>query len=572
MQRSVSAPDVTADPITTAVIANGLNAVAEQMKVTLCRAAFSPVIYEMIDFACGIYDTDVRLLAQARALPAFLGTLGFCIESAVAESGGAGQLSPGDVIFTSYAFQTGSHAQDAAVIVPAFLDGDLVGYAAVKAHHEDLGAKDPYCTDTVDIFQEGAIFPAIKLYRAGELQTDLYRTLLANSRMPVSLEGDLAAEIAAARTGTEGLLRLIRRYGTEVFSASVERMFNAAEERTRAFISTIPDGHYTAKVACDNDGITDEMISFNVTVEVEGSDLLVDLTDCPDQRPGPINTPLAGTIAYVWIAIMAIAGGADLACEGHLRPITMRGREGSLLWATPPAPCFLCGWPPDQVVDAIHHALAGVLPEAIPAGSGAEICGMILWGDDGESLWIGGSDHPVGQGASRHADGSAPLMYITVSGIQTTPAEIAEARWPVRVERYELARDSAGAGRRRGGLGIDVEYRVLRDAYMTAIFERSRTPPWGLDGGNEGRANCLRVVAPDGESHAVLKVTRLALATGSLIQVQTGGGGGYGPPDERDPEAVASDVVEDYLSEAHARTSYPHAAIAIDRAHRRGAG
>ena len=179
MSRPASADRAT-DPITTEVIRNGLVTAAEQMKVVLCRAAYSPVIYEMYDFACALFDREVRVLGQGRGMPLFLGTLGPSVTAIVEAVGGEESLRPGDVLFSTYGYEIGSHQQDAAVVLPGFHDGELVGYAAVKAHHLDVGAKAPYCTDTIDLFQEGVIFPGVKLWREGVRQEDLYRTLFAN--------------------------------------------------------------------------------------------------------------------------------------------------------------------------------------------------------------------------------------------------------------------------------------------------------------------------------------------------------------------------------------------------------
>ena len=281
----------TVDPVLTEVVRHGLNATAEQMKVTLCRTAFSPVIYEMIDFAAGIYDTEYRMLAQARALPQFLGTLSFCLEAAVGRLGGLDRIHPGDVIWSTDGYDNGSHPQDAVVIVPAFDGERLVAFAVTKAHHLDIAAKDPYCTDTTDNFQEGVIFPAVKVYAGGELQRDMYRTILANSRAPKALEGDLNAQISAGAAGVAGLLRMMERHGSDPFWNAVEAMFNHGEAATRRFLESIPDGRYSADCQMDNNGITNDLVKFSVTIEVSGSEAVVDFSDCPPQQEGPINCP-----------------------------------------------------------------------------------------------------------------------------------------------------------------------------------------------------------------------------------------------------------------------------------------
>jgi N-methylhydantoinase B len=550
-----------ADPITTEVIRHGLDAAADQMRLTLRRIAFSPVIYEMTDFAAALYDREVRLLAQAQALPLFLGTLSFCIESSVEAVGGPDVLEPGDIILTSYGYQMGSHPQDMTIVVPAFHDAELVGYAVIKAHHMDLGAKEPYCTDTVDVFQEGVIFPGVRLYRAGVRQEDLYRTLLSNSRMPQAMIGDLHAQIAAAKVGLDGYYKLIDRYGIDTVRASVEQMLDRGEAVMRRFIESVPDGRYVASGAMDNNGITDDLVPFEVGVEVDGDDVVIDLTNVPPEQAGPINCPVASVVSAARVAIMTFAGGNQSANEGHFRAIEVRTRPGTMFHPLPPAPIFMYGWPAMAAVDLVHKALAEALPEAVPAGNGGDLCGIIYWGktEDGE-FWGDGTDHYVGQGGSVLGDGGAPLMHISCSGIRNTPIEVFESRRPVMTERFEYAPDSGGAGRYRGGLGVDIHYRALRDFYVTMPWERMRTPPWGLHGGGEARTNAFRIRHPDGKvDEAGGKATGLLIAEGSVLELSTGGGGGFGPPVERDPESVHSDVREGYITEAAARRDYPHA-------------
>jgi N-methylhydantoinase B len=208
----------------------------------------------------------------------------------------------------------------------------------------------------------------------------------------------------------------------------------------------------------------------------------------------------------------------------------------------------------------IHKALAQALPEAIPAGNGGDLGSFLPWGtDERGAFWADGFDHLMGQGASHSRDGGAPLMHITGSGILSTPTEVIEARRPLLVEKAELARDSAGPGRQRGGLGVDVHYRALTDFHATLPLERMRLKPWGLQGGESARANRFMIRDPDGRTTDHLKVTRLFVRRGSVLQVHTGGGGGYGAPSERDPEAVLADLREGYVSEDRARADYPHA-------------
>jgi N-methylhydantoinase B len=541
----------TADAISTEVIRGGVTSAAELMKVALCRTSHSPLIYEMVDFSCALFDADVRLLAQAEALPIFLGTMGFCTAACVRAVGGPEALEPGDVLLSTAGYDNGSHANDVAVVAPVFEGGVLVGYASVKAHLMDVGAKQPFCNDTTDIFQEGVIIPGVKLYRRGELVEDVQRIFLANSRVPAMVAGDLHAEVTAATTGARALQSLIRRFGLERFRANVEAMLDHGEAVVRAFLADVPDGRYASRASLDSDGVTDVPIVFDVELEVAGSDVLVDFSGSPGEQVGPVNCPLPATVSGARLAIISVAGRDLPLNEGCLRPIAVATRPRSLFHPAPPAPIFLYAWPVIQAIDAAHAALAAAIPDRVPAPSGGDIGVIIWWGGDGsgEVTWTTGTDHFCGQGATRARDGSAPLMHISCSGIRNTPAEVLEQRFPLVVRQYALAPDSGGAGRTRGGLGTAVDYELRADAFATLTFEHTLEPAGGLDGGGASSlANSATVVYPDGSERGASKVTGLALPAGTTVRVRMGGGGGCGPAAERDPEAVAADRREGYVT------------------------
>jgi N-methylhydantoinase B len=552
---------VDADPVTTEVIRHGLNSAAEQMKRALIRTAFSPIIYEVLDFAVAIYDRQVRLLAQAPSLPIFMGTLNFCVQAAVSAVGGEEELEPGDIILYNIPYGTGSHPQDAAVVMPVFVAGELIGYTVIKGHWLDIGGKEPYSTDTVDVFQEGTIFPGVHLYRGGELVPDIFRMATANSRVPKMVAGDINAEVVGVRTGAAALSRVVERYGQETFWESVERMFDHGEAVVRSYFESIPDGRYVAQGRMDNDGLDDEPVPFEVIVEVEGSTVRLDYSNAPDARPGPINCPLPSTVSGSRIAITMLAGGNEAPNEGHFRPIEIVARPGSMFHPRSPSPCFLYGWPTLQAIEVIYDAVSQAIPTAVPACSGADICGLVWWGTreaTGEP-WADGSPHPVGQGAHAKGDGASSLLHVAESATRFSPVEVWETRNPWLLEKVELLADSCGPGRYRGGLGLEMFFHMLEDSYVTSAVERTKTAPWGLEGGGEARPNGVAVRHPDGTRRHFGKATRLKVPKGSTLELYCGGGGGFGPPSERDPEAVRSDVREGYVTEAHAREHYPHA-------------
>lgn len=552
-----------ADPVTAEVVRHALHSGAEQMQVALCRTAYSHVVYETYDLACSLYDRQVRLLAQSRGLPVFLGTLGFVIEASVAAVGGEEALEPGDILLNTYSFQTGSHCQDVTLIQPAFAGGQLIGYAAVKAHHMDLGAKEPYCTDTTDSFQEGTIFPGVRICRRGELVTDLFRTFVANSRMPDYAAGDLNAQITATQTGVGALVRLVERYGREQFEASVERIFDHSEAVMRRFLDRIPDGHHVGDSALDGDGVNPERFPFEVVVEVEGSNITVDLTNVPPARRGPINCPLPCSVSAARLAIVSALGGSvkDLMVnEGHLRPIKVRTRTGTLFHPVPPAPVFTYGWSASELVDAVHKALAQPLAQELPAGCGGGIQAIVLWGLSPQyGFWSSGQVWCAGQGATAVGDGETSASHIIGSGSRNFPAETLELRSPILERRCALIPDSGGPGRYTGSLGVEYVLEMLEDTFATPIFERTSTPPWPLEGGGSGRPADLTITLPEGTSRAYSKATALLLPKGSIIHGTSGGGGGYGPASQRDPARVRADLREGYVTEAAARRHYPHA-------------
>ncbi|SHF56928.1 N-methylhydantoinase B [Kaistia soli DSM 19436] len=550
-----------ADPITTEVVRHALNSAANQMKRALIRTAFSPVIYEVLDFAVAIYDPEYRLLAQAPSLPMFMGTLNFCIEAAVEAIGGREKLYDGDMLMYNWPYGTGSHPQDLVVIMPVYLRGEtLIGYTAIKGHWLDIGAKDPYCTDTVDVFQEGTVYPGVKIYKRGELNDDIYRMILANSRVPKAVAGDLDAQVTGCRVGARSFLEVVERYGLESFTGAIEAMFDHGERVVRSYFEKIPDGRYVGRGEMDDNGVTKDSIPFEIAVEVSGSNVRIDFSLVPDEQGGPVNCPLPSTISASRVAITMLAGYGEAPHEGHFRPIEVVTRPGSMFHPEPPAPCFLYGWPALQAIEVIYNAISKALPKAVPASSGGCICSVVWWGRreaTGEP-WADGAPHPTGQGAWDGGDGGT-MLHISESATRFTPIEVWEARNPWLIECLALAQDSGGAGRHRGGAGLELHFRMLEETNITTVFERSKNKPWGLEGGGEGRANNARVRMPSGEVLDIPKTTRFVVPKGGVLELKTGGGGGYGPPSERPREMVEHDLREGYISAEFAARHYPHA-------------
>jgi N-methylhydantoinase B len=548
------------DPVTASIIRHGLDAAADQMLVALKRTAFSPIIYDILDGGGAFYDRHFRMLSQIQTLPLFTGSLGLCVRSVAEHYEHRGGLHDGDVIVVNDPYLTGTHQWDVAVIVPGFLDGHLVAYAAIKAHQLDVGALAPFVSTSTDVFQEGTIYPGVKLYNAGERDDDLYRTMLANTRLPESAAGDLSAQAGACRTGLRALLELMERYGLEQFDAAVEVILDAGEAKMRERLAALPPGRYAATTVHEHNGLEQVMLPYEVAVEIDDDGITIDLTDAPQAQPGPVNSPRVGVVSAIRCAMMTLAIDDGRANEGYFRPLKLKTRSGSMFEPQKPAPTALASYPMYILMEGIFEAIAQAIPDRMPGGF--DMCvSLVMWGlDDRDGFWAD-SINVVGgaPAAAAYGDGGGPLMPIGCSGLRGVSWEVWEAKTPMIVERADFAPDSAGAGRHRGGPGIDLVVRALRDMELTVVNERSQVPPFPLAGGTRGRRNQALVHAPDGTVTEYTKVTGAAVPKGGRVEVRTGGGAGYGPPEERPAGEVHADVAAGYLTEAGARDRFPHA-------------
>jgi N-methylhydantoinase B len=547
-----------ADPITTEVTRHALAAAAEQMRAALVRTSVSPIIYEGQDFACAIYDRNVRLLAQAETLPIFVGAMSFCIEAAVAAVGGPGALESGDVLLYNVPYGSGAHAQDAAIIQPVFLgSSQLIGYAVTKAHWGDIGGKSAYATNTTDVHQEGVCFPGVKLYRSGELVDDIFRIILANSRMPDALRGDIHAQAVSTRTGAVELMRIVDQLGLDVFEACVERMLDHAEAATRAFVSALPAGRFEGTGHLDNDGLTDEPIEFAVTVEITGSEITFDFRQAPPAVAGPLNCPLPTTICAARIAVAMLAGNGEMPNEGTFRPVRVLTSPGSIFHPLPPSPCYMYAWPAIQAMDAVNQAISRALQDVVPAGDAGDVCGVLAFGYQPETHepFVAGVALPCGQGAHARGDG-ATLFTPSISHATLPSTEFMEIKFPVLFERVEFMADSAGPGKYRGGMGLAYDWRPLVDVDVFCTIDRTKAASWGQQGGLSGLPNAFAIEYPDGHQVNTGKVTAKRVPAGSVLRITCGGGGGYGRPEDRSREALAADLADGLVTHKHAITHY----------------
>ncbi len=545
------------DPITVEVIRNYHQSTAKQMRTALIRASFNPVIYEMVDFSLGIFSAEADLLAEGPGIPMFLGTVRFAIQDIIRYVG-LGNLEDGDVILSTYPYWTGSHPQDAVIIRPIFVDDKVFGYAAAKAHWMDIGAKDIYGIDTTDIWQEGLQLYGVKIVKRGVLDRELVEIVRANSRLPDSVVGDMTAQIAACNLGAARVLALVSKYGRDIVAGANARILDQSEEIARKAIAAMPDGEWSVNAALDDDGIGSAPVPLRATIRISGDSMTIDTTGSSASTRGPMNCPLASTISVMRLVMKMIVAPNHDANEGFFRPLTVIAPKGSVMNPNPPSPVFLYGWAALVLGEALFKAFAEIAPNRAVARSGGDISGILFSGMDPEGkFFAGGVDESCGQGAAIDQDGENAVISFALGESRNTPVEIVEERFPVLVEKYELWQDSAGAGRFRGGLGVRRRWKILSDLSLISVVEQCKAPAWGVDGGlNASTSNALVLELGTPQEREVGKISGYKLASGTRIEMRTGGGGGWGDPQTRDVIAVLADVNSEYISPESALREY----------------
>ncbi len=545
------------DPVTLEVLRNAFAGIAEEMNANLIRTGYSPSIKERRDCSSALFDPHGRMIAQAESIPVHLGAMPFSVR-AVRER--FSEFKPGDTVVLNDPFTGGAHLPDITFVTPIFHAGELIAFAANRAHHADIGGKTPgsVASDSTDIFQEGLRIPPVKLWQGGELNEDLMRILLSNVRTPEERIGDLRAQKAANETGRRRLLELVERCGAEVIAAAIEEIMDYSERRMRAEIDALPDGTYTSEDFLDNDGINTERVRIKVLVEIAGDRLTVDFSGSSPQVDGPINAVYAVTASAVYYAVRALTDPDIPPNDGCYRPIEIIAPSSSVVNASPPAAVVGGNLETSQrIVDVLIRALSGAVPEKAIGACQGTMNNFTLGGIDPRS----GKPYTVyetiggGFGARASKDGIDGI-HSHMTNTLNTPVEALEIAYPLRIERYELLPDSGGPGRYRGGLGIRRDIRVIEHkGQLSLLTERRTTQPYGVFGGKPGSPGADYVIIA-GEERRIPGKTVTVLQPGWVISIRTPGGGGYGPPTERSRELIRRDYREGRISAEHAIEHY----------------
>jgi N-methylhydantoinase B len=528
-------------PATVEVVRNAFISGAEQMRRNLYRSAYSPVIYEMKDCSVGIYDVEGRLLGQAPGLPFFLGSLGGTLR-AVIEIKGLEVFEPDDVWLVNDSTICGSHLNDVTVFAPVFIDDALLGFTAAKAHWNDVGAKEAgYVGDSVDIFQEGLRIGPTRLVRGGVIDQQILDLIALNSRFPTALVGDLMAEISACRTGVERFQSIVARFGWDDVEASIVSIFAQAERLDRESVSAIPDGVYVAEGHLDNDGVLTTPVHVKVTATVAGDHMTVDLTGSNEQCTGSVNSGIVQTRSAIEQAFKFLVNPHAPVSGGNFRNLEVIAPRGTCFNPSATAACLHYGPHLMLAMDLLVRALSVAVPERTAAGHVGDSWNITFVGQGRNGLFLSGESLTGGWGAYEGGDGESALIHSAAGDFKNFPIETMEQRYPLRLHRHSLRDGSGGRGKFRGGLGIVREYEALEPCTVQLWFERTEEPSWGLFGGEAGLPPLITVTLPGEQPTVMPKANGLRVPAGTRIQVQTGGGGGWGEESERDPELVVRD-------------------------------
>ena len=540
------------------IFRHSLKSIVEEMGVTLQRTAYSTNIKIRRDHTCALFDADLRHVAQHDIAPQHIGSLVSVVPRNVPEW--EDELEPGDGILINDPYMGAVHLPDVMLISPLFHDGEIIGYAANSAHHVDIGGGTPggIPNDSTELYAEGLIIPGVHAVENWEYDENTLEFILRNVRESKMRRGDYQAQLGANRIGEKRFAELHDSYGRDAVGSYLDELLDYTERRVRAAIEELPDGEYEARDEMDGDGIVDEPVELVLTLAVEGDELTIDFTGTADENEGPLNCTPAMAFAGTMSVVMAFIGEDLPKNDGFYRPIETITPAGTMVNPTYDRP-VAGGWEiPMRAGDLVTKAFADAVPEETIGATKGIVCNVAYGGDDprDDEGYVYYETVAGGYGGRAEKDGM-DAVQTHFQNTANSPIEELEDEIPVYVRRYELITDSEGAGRQRGGLGVrrDLEF-YDHEASFSLLTDRTRSGPWGVFGGRAASpARFYRNPDTAAEETLASKSTT-KLDPNEVVSVQTPGGGGYGDPLERDPQAVLADVRDGKVSAAKAAEEY----------------
>ena len=549
------------DPVTLEVIRNALPAIANEMAADLQRTSYNMMIYEVRDFCTALLAPNGDLVSQnVGGVSHFVADLGVIVVDGMKRYGAQG-FRPGDVIITNHQAVAGQHLNNIVIYMPYFFQGELLMFAMVRAHWIDIGGMSTGFgagPTVADPWQEGLQLDQIKIYEEGKLDEKMYRVLKDNIRFPESSLGDMKSQMAACRLGTRRLDELLTKYGKDTVLNGISHIFDETEQKCRNVVARLPDGVYEASGSLDDDGlIKDDPVKLHARVTVKDGHMVIDLSGCSGERKAAINSR---TLAGARVAYKALTAPLEPVNEGSFRALDVIIPEGNIMMARFPAP--MSGWSAvvPTVVDTIVAALAPAMPDRVPAGHHGLLGGaMVFFGNHPQTgkRFVVQSLEGGGWGGRPMEDGESGTVSVCQGDVRNGSIEGIELKCPVLVEARAMRADSCGAGKYRGGLGLDVRVRNLVEGrWNFEHTKRQNCPPWGLWNGKAGEFGGYLMRLPGEQDFTPMRGAHVAVPIGSEAIVRTGGGGGWGDPLERDPRAVQHDVAEEFISAEAALRDY----------------
>lgn len=515
-----------ADPITLSVIQSALIAAADDMFAVLKRTAMSPIIYEILDAGTGITDAGGNLVGSGAGIPTFIGVLDKAIKR-ILELHDRDAICDGDVFVTNDPYYGGvTHLNDVVIAQPVFADRVLVAWAASIAHWNDVGGMTlaSASTDATEIFQEGLRLPAVKLIDAGRPEQSVFEIIAVNSRMPDFVRGDLWAQIAAGRRAAARIERLVATYGRIALDEALEDLFREGEQRTLAGLESLPHGEFPIEEEQDDGAV------WRATIRITPERFVVDLRGNPAQRSAPYNTSRDGAVISGQMIFKVLTDPTLFANAGSFRPLDVITEPGTIFHATGTAPHGYYFETRMRLTDMLWHCLARVMPDRLPAGHYASICGTVIAGENPDTgrRYTLVEPQMGGWGATSTRDGLSAMYSAHHGDTFNCPVEICEARYGVDVRWKRLNDAEVGAGQHTGGKGLSINYRPRTRAVVFAGYSHNRVPVWGLAGGDDGGTNGLSIVRADGRREDYAFASDLIAEAGEEVHITTANGGGWG--------------------------------------------
>ena len=541
-----------ADAIVKQVVRNRIASLMQEMHYHFYRSGYSTIIRESRDFSCVILDRNGGLLV---APPMFFHAPVYrhLVTRLLVLYGD--EIADGDMFVCNHPYEGGlPHVSDMAFVAPIFSGTTLVGFSGSIAHKADVGGTMPGSTSAsaTEMFHEGLLLPPVKIYTRSAFNADLERLILANSRQPELVRGDMHAQMAATRMGTERVAEVCARFGAAVVMDTFAALLDGAAEELRAAVAALPDGEASAEGFMDSDGVElDRPVRFAVAVRIAMGEITFDFSNSDRQARGPVNLRPSMVEACVFYALIGALDPKLHFNDGMRRVVRFVYAPETITNASPPAPVSSYQAANLKLVDVILEALAAFCPQRGVANAGSSGALLISWKNASMQYEILGSAYGGGKGN----DGASALAT-HLSNLHITPIEILESEFPCRITSFELVPDSGGAGEFRGGLSFRRSYELLQDAVVVRRYDRARFPPTGVNGGKPGSRSRFVIHVGTAQEQETPASGRYELKAGERFFLQSAGGGGYGDPRQRDPAALARDIAEGYVSPVAATRDY----------------